>query len=275
MSIKISDLIPRKKGGRPITMLTAYDYPTAKALDEGGIDVILVGDSVGTNVLGYQSEQQVTVDDMVHHAGAVRRGVKNAFVLVDLPYASYETPDQAVRTALRLRTAGADGVKVEGHIPETIKALKDEGVAICNHLGLQPQTQTSVSIQGKTFTAARLLVEQCVASEAAGSDMLVLELLPRQLAKIITGQVGIPTIGIGAGQFTDGQVLVINDIVGITPKAMRHTARYAEFGLELRESIVKYRTAVNDGSFPGPANSVSMDTHELDLLESWLSETSH
>jgi len=251
-------------------MLTAYDYPTALALDESGIDVVLVGDSVGTNVLGYESEQQVTVDDMVHHTKAVRRGVRNAFVLTDLPYASYETPEQAVKTSRRLRDAGADGVKVEGPIPDIIRAIKQLDIPVCNHLGMMPQTQHNAAVQGKTFLAAKALVEQCGESEAAGSDMFVLELIPRQLAQIVTEKVNIPTIGIGAGPYATGQVLVVNDIVGITRKAMRHTARYAEFAADLRAAATEYKEAVQQGSFPGPSNSTSMDAHELSLLQEWL-----
>jgi len=270
MSITIHDLAARKISGPPITMLTAYDYPTALALDESGIDVLLVGDSVGTNVLGYESEQQVTVEDMVHHTKAVRRGVRNAFVLSDLPYASYETPGQAIKTAQRLREAGADGVKVEGAIPDVIRAIKQLGIPICNHLGMMPQTLANAAVQGKTFLAAKVLVEQCLESEAAGSDMFVLELIPRQLAKIVTEQVNIPTIGIGAGPYATGQVLVINDIVGITRKAVRHTARYAEFAADLRAAAAKYKEVVQHGNFPKPSNSVSMDAHELALLQEWL-----
>jgi len=271
MSLTIHDLVARKESGPPITMLTAYDHPTAVALDECGIDVLLVGDSVGTNVLGYKSEQEVTVDDMVHHARAVRRGTQNAFVLVDLPYASYKTPEQAVQTAIRLRDAGADGVKLEGSFPETIQAIRNLGIPVCNHLGLMPQTQTAASVQGKTFSAAKELVEQCVESEAAGSQMLVLELVPRQLAKIVTDRVGIPTIGIGAGAATTGQVLVINDLLGITSRAIRHTARYAEFGKEIRSAVARYRTVVQNGEFPEASNSSSMPSAELALLQEWLS----
>lgn len=270
MPLTIRDLIARKNGGPPITMLTAYDYPTAMALDECGIDALLVGDSVGTNVLGYENERLVTVDDMVHHTRAVRRGTRNAFVLVDFPYASYETPQQAVETALRLRDAGADGVKIEGRIPDIIPAIRNLAIPVCNHFGLMPQSQSAASVQGKTFSAARALFEQCLESEAAGAEMLLLEMIPRQLARIVTNRVAIPTIGIGAGPYTTGQVLVISDILGITTKAMRHSARYAEFGNDIRTAVAKYRDAVQRQTFPGPSNSTSMKSSELSLLKEWL-----
>ena len=222
--------LDKKRSGVPITMLTAYDYPTALAQDAAGLDVILVGDSVGTNVLGYQSEREVTLADIVHHTKAVRRGTRRAYVLSDLPFATYDTPDQALASARELVASGADGVKLEGALPDIVAPLVEAGIEVCGHLGLQPQTQTEKRVQGRTAEAARRLLAESLTVEQAGATMLVLELVPEEVAAAITRRLAIPTIGIGAGRHVDGQVLVVPDVLGITEREFRHNRRYGEGG---------------------------------------------
>lgn len=270
MSITIKELAGRKLSGPPIAMLTAYDYPTARTLDKAGIDILLVGDSVGTNILGYDSERSVTVADMEHHTRAVRRGTDHAFILVDMPYMSYDTVDMALETAKRLQDAGADGVKLEGLKPEIVEAITEWGLPVCGHLGLMPQTQTSRHVQGKTYLEARKLIEDCDSVEQAGAALLLLELVPREVAAAITQRISIPTIGIGSGPETTGQVLVVNDIVGITDRLIRHSARYAAFAEEMKKAALQYLGALRDRTFPTDLNSVSMNPEELQMLQEWL-----
>lgn len=267
-----------KHTGQKITMLTCYDYPTAVLQDEAGIDIVFVGDSVGTNVLGYGSERDVTMADMLHHLQAVRRGVQHAYLLCDLPYNAYATPDDALRNAEALLDHGADGVKLEGGREQVavIRTLVDHGIDVCGHLGYTPQTLSEVGkkakVQGRTFERATALIEAALAVEAAGLKLLVLELVPQQISQLITQRLHIPTIGIGAGGGCDGQVLVINDVLGITPFQTRLSKRYQHYRDTTAQAIAAYKREVQAHQFPQPENAWNMDDAELARVQAWLDE---
>jgi 3-methyl-2-oxobutanoate hydroxymethyltransferase len=211
-----------KQRGEKIAVLTAYDYPTARLLDESGVDVLLVGDSVGMVVLGYPDTTHVTMDEMLHHTRAVARGAKRAMIWADLPIASYDTPTQALKNARRLMDAGAHAVKLEGgrsHLAQ-IGALANAGIPVMAHIGMMPQSvklEGGYRIKGKTAEQADALLEDALAVEAAGSFALLLELVVPTVSKIISARLSIPTIGIGAGLECDGQVLVTHDLIGLFP----------------------------------------------------------
>jgi 3-methyl-2-oxobutanoate hydroxymethyltransferase len=254
-------------------MLTAYDYPGARLVAEGGVDLILVGDSLGMVVLGYDSTTPVTMDDMVHHTKAVRRGAPQAFVIADLPFLSYATPEQAIANAGRLmKEAGADSVKLEGgtEVRPVVDALVRAGVPVLGHVGLTPQTASALGgykLQGKEEADARRIVEGAAELEAGGCWGVVLELVPAPLARLITERLAIPTIGIGAGPHCDGQVLVFHDIVGMfsgfTPTFVK---RYTEAGAAIRGAVARYAAEVRDGSFPGEGKSFGMKDEVLKTL---------
>ncbi len=251
----------RKKGAR-LAMLTAYDYPGARLVAEAGIDLILVGDSLGMVVLGYDSTVPVTLDDMVHHTRAARRGAPEAFLVADLPFLSYATVEQALAAAARLmKDAGADSVKLEGgeECVPVVEALVRAGVPVLGHVGLTPQTASALGgyrLQGKDEAGARRILDGAAALERAGCWGVVLELVPAPLARLITDRLSIPTIGIGAGPHCDGQVLVFHDLVGMfsgfTPTFVK---RYTEAGAAMREAVARYAAEVRDGSFPGEGKS--------------------
>lgn len=266
-----ADFIEMKQQGRPIAMLTAYDAPTARAQALAGIDIILVGDSVGTNMLGYQSEREVTLDDMLHHASAVRRGAPEGFVIVDLPYATYETPQLAVENAQKLVAAGADMVKFEGAQEDVLRALRAANIEVCCHLGLEPQHHEEKRLKGRLATEAKTLVQAARHLDEAGMAMLVLELIPEEVAEQVTKAVRVPTIGIGAGRKTDGQVLVIYDVLGFGTANFRHNRRYAEIAAEMEAAAHAYVIDVHDKVFPAEANAFHMNKEELALF---LTETS-
>jgi 3-methyl-2-oxobutanoate hydroxymethyltransferase len=255
----------RKKGAR-LAMLTAYDYPGARLVAEAGIDLILVGDSLGMVVLGYDSTVAVTMDEMVHHTRAARRGAPQAFLIADLPFLSYGTPEQALANAARLmKDAGADSVKLEGgeEVVPIVEALTRAGVPVLGHVGLTPQTASALGgykLQGKDEANARRILDGAMALEGAGCWGVVLELVPAPLARLITERIAIPTIGIGAGPHCDGQVLVFHDLVGLftgfTPTFVK---RYAEAGTTIREAVARYAAEVREGSFPGEGKSFGMD----------------
>ena len=251
-----------KRKGEKIAMLTAYDAPTARAEAEGGVDVILVGDSVGTNMLGYSSERDVQLADIAHHTRAARRGAPDVYVISDLPWQTYRTPQEAVANAKILVEAGADMVKFEGPLPEIVRAIKAEGIAVCCHLGLEPQNHEEKRLKGKTAAEARKLVEDAKTLDAAGMDMLVLEVIPEDVAEVATKAIKAPTIGIGGGRRTDGQVLVIVDVLGFTEAAFKHNRRYAEVGKTMREAAAAYVKDVHSGAFPAEANSFRMPKEE-------------
>lgn len=264
----------KKQKQEKITMLTCYDYPTACLEEQAGIDIILVGDSLGTNVLGYESETEVTLADMIHHLKAVRRGVSEAYILVDLPFGTYDNPQIALTSARKLIENGADGVKLEGFKPEIITHLVNHQIQVCGHLGLLPQTQTKKSLQGKTFEAAKILIENSLDLEKSGVFLLLFELIPAELGKIITQQLTIPTIGIGAGKYTDGQVLVVNDILGITPRKLSIFKKYSDFHSLAWQAINTYKQEVENNIFPAQENSRNMDKEELHKLQLWLQQKS-
>jgi 3-methyl-2-oxobutanoate hydroxymethyltransferase len=260
----------RGKKGQRLAMLTAYDYPTARLAAEGGIDLLLVGDSLGMVVLGYDSTLPVTLDDMVHHTKAARRGAPEAFLVADLPFLSYGTPEQALASASRLmKEAGADSVKLEGgeDAAPIVEALVRAGVPVMGHVGLTPQTASALGgykLQGKDEETARRVLSGAAALEAAGCWSVVLELIPAPLAKLVTGRIGIPTIGIGAGPDCDGQVLVFHDLVGMfsgfTPTFVK---RYTEAGAAIRAAIARYAADVHSGAFPAEAQSFRMKEEVL------------
>ncbi|MFN2646100.1 MAG: 3-methyl-2-oxobutanoate hydroxymethyltransferase [Burkholderiales bacterium] len=264
--------LKRKKGAR-LAMLTAYDFPTARLATEAGIDLLLVGDSLGMVVLGYDSTVPVTVDDMVHHARAARRGAPEAFLVVDMPFLSYATVEQALATAARfMKDAAADSVKLEGgaEVAPIVEALVRAGVPVLGHVGLTPQTASALGgykLQGKNEESARRIVEGAEALERAGCWGVVLELVPAELAKLVTERVRIPTIGIGAGGDCDGQVLVFHDVVGLfsgfTPTFVK---RYAEAGQLIRDALKRYRDEVSAGVFPAREQSFSINSETLRRL---------
>lgn len=267
----------KKERGEPITMLTAYDYPTALAMDEAGVDSILVGDSLGMVVLGYENTLPVTMEDMLHHSRAVARGAKSALLVGDMPFMSYQVSvEEAVRNAGRfLQTGGMDAVKLEGgrERVDAIRAIVAAGIPVMGHLGLTPQSINQLGgfrTQGKTARAARRLLDDAILLEEAGCFSLVLESVPTQLAEYISRQVAIPTIGIGAGGGCDGQVLVSHDILGLfdrfTPKFVK---KYADLHTEIQKAFRDYISDVQAGKFPAAEHGVTMNEAEWqDFLHS-------
>lgn len=270
----ISKLQQKKESGSKITMMTAYDYPTAKLVDDSGIDTILVGDSLGMVVLGYDSTVPVTMDEMLHHCKAVTRGAERSFIIGDMPFMSYNVSvEQAIENAGRLiKEAGCDGVKLEGgsDMAPVVEAVVKAGIPVCAHIGLTPQTATMLSgfkVQGKDAESARQLLESAKDLEAAGAFMIVIECIPDRLAVNITQALTIPTIGIGAGEDCDGQVLVFHDLVGLfdrfTPKFVK---QYVNLSSMIKAALVQYKNEVEEGTFPGPEHSFSMKKGELENL---------
>lgn len=255
-----------KRRAEKIAMLTAYDAPTARAQAAAGVDVILVGDSVGTNMLGYASERDVQLADIAHHTRAVRRGAPDMFVIADLPYATYQSAEQAAANAKILVAAGADMVKFEGPLPEIVRAIKGAGIAVCCHLGLEPQNHEEKRLKGKTAAEARKLVEDSKALDAAGMDMLVLEVIPEDVAEVATKAIRAPTIGIGGGRKTDGQVLVIVDVLGFTDANFKHNKRYADVGATMRQAAAAYVADVKSGAFPAESNAFKMPKEEREAF---------
>ena len=260
-----------RKGAGSLVMITAYDYPSAKLAAEAGVDVILVGDSLGMVVLGYESTVPVTLDEMLHHTKAARRGAPEVHLVADLPYLSDATPDRALASAERLvKEGGADSVKLEGAKLEVVRALVAAGVPVLGHVGLTPQTASSLGgykVQGGSTAAAKKLLEDALALQEAGVWGVVLEMVPEQLAALISEQLSIPTIGIGAGGGTDGQVLVFHDLIGVFDRFKpRFVKRYLEGGELIRQAIAAYAADVRAGSFPSAEHSYQMDAGELEGL---------
>jgi 3-methyl-2-oxobutanoate hydroxymethyltransferase len=266
----IADLRQKKETGRKITMVTAYDYPTAQIADQAEIDTILVGDSLGMVVLGYDTTVPVTVDEMIHHCKAVSRGAKGSFIVGDMPFLSYQvSSEKAIENAGRfIKEAGCDSVKLEGgqEVAPVVRRIVDAGIPVCAHIGLTPQTATKLSgfrVQGKDAESARELIADALALEEAGAFMIVMECIPDLLAARITRSITIPTIGIGAGKECDGQVLVYHDLVGLferfTPKFVK---QYVKLAPQIREALESYRKEVEGGLFPGPEHSFAMSADE-------------
>ncbi|HET7629291.1 MAG TPA: 3-methyl-2-oxobutanoate hydroxymethyltransferase [Bacillales bacterium] len=264
-----------KANGESIAMITAYDFPSAKLVEAAGVDMILVGDSVGNTVLGYDSTVPVTLDDIVLHTKAVLRGARDTFVVADMPFMTYHvSEEETMKNAMRLvQEAGAHAVKVEGaavHVVSAVEKLTAAGVPVAAHLGLTPQSVGVFGghkVQAKKAEAARKLLEDAKALEAAGAFMLVLECVPMQIAEIVTQALVIPTIGIGAGAGTDGQVLVYHDVVGYggdwKPKFAK---RYANLSEIVHEAIGRYVTEVKAKRFPELDHSFAMDEKEVESL---------
>jgi 3-methyl-2-oxobutanoate hydroxymethyltransferase len=251
-----------KRNGDKIAMLTAYDAPQARAQEAAGIDVILVGDSVGVNMLGYASEQEVTLADMAHHVRAVRRGAPETFVIGDLPFATYDSVEQGLVSAKVLQAAGADAVKFEGAHPDLVRAFTEAGIPVCGHLGYEPQ-RCERRVHGKTVDEATRIFADSRALDEAGVFMLVIELAPWELAGAVTQAVKAATIGIGAGPATDGQVLVFPDVLGYAEKNFRHNRRYAEVGETMRRASASYLGDVRAKNFPTLANCSAMPQEVL------------
>ena len=262
----------KKQQQQPITVLTCYDYPTACMQDEAGIDIVFVGDSVGTNILGYKSEMEVTMTDMLHHLKAVRRGVTNAYLLIDMPYGSDRNSKQAVANANIFLDNGADGVKLEGGTEKVpiVTALTEHEIDVCAHIGHNPQIHgTKASTHGKTVSKAKELIQTASALADAGTKLIVLEKITEEISQIITETIDIPTIGIGAGRYCDGQVLVINDILGLgTP--FKHAKRYQDYNQLTFEAICQYKQEVENGDFPTDANVDSIVSDKLERVKKWL-----
>jgi len=273
--ITINQIKEMKQKGEKISMLTAYDYATAKIIDEVGIPLILVGDSLGMVVLGYESTIPVTIDDMLHHTKAVVRGAKQALVIGDMPFMTYHVSvDDALRNAARfIQEAGAQTVKLEGGVTvaEKIRRIVECGIPVMGHIGLTPQSIHQFGgfkVQGKTPEAAKKLLKDARAVEEAGAFAIVLETVPAPLATLITQRVNIPTIGIGAGIGCDGQVQVINDILGsFTDFVPRHAKQYAKLADIIRNAVTEYHNEVKASSFPTDKQSFSMDESILAELK--------
>ncbi len=247
---------PELRHNSNIVMLTAYDYQIAKILEEIGIDLILVGDSLGMVVLGYKDTKSVTMEDMIHHTKAVARGATNTPIIGDMPINAYNTIEDAVRNAKRLLEAGAHGVKIEGNPPAIVDALLREGIPVMGHLGLLPQSAERYQLKGKEKAEADQILADAVELDNKGVMAIVLECIPKSLAKKITDAVKAPTIGIGAGIHCDGQVLVINDLLGIdegfSPKYLK---RYASLGKVIRNAVATFKEEVQSGKYPDEAHT--------------------
>lgn len=263
-----------KEKGEKLSMLTAYDYSTAKLIDEAGINSILVGDSLGNVVLGYEDTISVTVEDMIHHSAAVARGAKNALVICDMPFMSYQTSvyDAVVNAGRLMKEGRAQAVKLEGGeaVCPQVKAIVDAGIPVCGHLGLTPQSINAFGgfkVQAKTEAAAKKLIADAKALEEAGAFAIVLECVPAKIAQIVTEEVLVPTIGIGAGNVCDGQVLVYQDMLGLfsdfTPKFVK---RFAEIGEIMKEAFASYDKEVKAGTFPEEKHEYSISDDVLEKL---------
>ncbi|MEX2144241.1 MAG: 3-methyl-2-oxobutanoate hydroxymethyltransferase [Anaerolineales bacterium] len=272
--ITVRDFRQKKKSGQPITMLTAYDYPTALAVDRAGIDCILVGDSLGMVVLGYSNTLPVTMDDMLHHCRAVSRGASFSFLVGDMPFMSYQVSvEQAVANAGRfLQEAGMDAVKLEGgrERAEAVRQIVAAGIPVMGHLGLTPQSVNTMGgfrPQARTSSTAKRLIDDAFALEEAGAFSLVLESVPARLAEWVSHKLAIPTIGIGAGVGCDGQVLVTHDLLGLfdrfTPKFVK---KYASLHTVMSEAIVGFKADVAARSFPSEEHSVSIKEGQWQAL---------
>ncbi len=264
-----------KKENKKITMLTAYDYSTARLMDEAGVNMLLVGDSLGNVVLGYEDTVSVTMEDMIHHGAAVARGAKNAMVVVDMPFMSYQTSvyDAVVNAGRLMKEARANAVKLEGgvNVAEQIKAIVAAGIPVVAHIGLTPQSVNVFGghkVQGKTEAAAKKLIMDADAVQAAGAFAVVIEGVPARLAALITGRMDIPTIGIGAGAGCDGQVLVYQDMLGMyadfTPKFVK---KFANVGEVMKAAFRQYIEEVNSGAFPSEEHCYAIDDEIMELLQ--------
>lgn len=273
--LTIPDIQKKKQEGKKITMLTAYDYPSARLIDEAGMDMILVGDSLAMTVLGYESTVPVTMDEMIHHSKAVKRGVKYALLVGDMPFMSFNvSTEETIRNAGRfIKEGGCDAVKLEGgfEVTDVTKALVNAGIPVLGHIGLTPQTAVMLGgfkVQGKDAQTAQRLLDASLALEEAGCFAIVLECVPDKLAKLITENLKVPTIGIGAGPDCDGQVLVTNDMIGLFERFVpKFVKRYKNLWPELLEAFRKYKEEVEKGVFPTEEFSYTMGDEEIAKLK--------
>jgi len=283
MRLTVPQILDMAKRGERIAMITAYDYPSAQLVDAAGIPIILVGDSVGNTVLGYGSTIPVTMDEMVHHAAAVVRGSSNALVVGDMPFMSYQALDsEAMRNAGRfLKEAGCQAIKLEGGrmVTPLVRKMAGYGIPVMSHIGLTPQSYHRLGghrVQGRTAEQARALLEEALALEDAGAFSIVLELIPAEVARLISERLEIPTFGIGAGPYCDGQVQVLHDLLGLFPSLhFHHAKRYAELGETIESAVRSYIQEVQSGAFPTDAHSFSMSADEEAHLQEIVSPYGH
>jgi len=275
MKNTVATMLKQKQSGEKITMLTAYDYTTARIEDECGVNLILVGDSLGMTMLGYDTTLPVTMDDMIHHTKSVARGAENAFVVADMPFMSYQTSiyDAVVNAGRLIKEGGASAVKLEGgaEVCEQIRAIVDSSIPVVAHLGLTPQSVNAFGgfkVQGKTFDRAKQILEDAFKIQEAGACAVVLECVPAKLADIISRKLIIPTIGIGAGNGCDGQVLVYQDMLGLTTG---HTPKFAKIfanaGETFRKGFTEYIQETKNGTFPAEEHTFSIDDEIISKLE--------
>jgi 3-methyl-2-oxobutanoate hydroxymethyltransferase len=273
----IRDIIEMKRSGEKITVLTAYDASLARMLDSAGIDMILVGDSLGNVLLGYESTVPVTMEEMLHHARAVKRGVSRALLVGDMPFMSYQvSATEAIINGGRfLKEAGCDAAKIEGgeEVAETVRAMVRAGIPVMGHIGLTPQTASQLGgyrVQGKDRESAHKLMHAAGVLEDAGAFSLVLECVPAQLAQAITAAVSIPTIGIGAGASCDGQVLVTHDMLGIFDNPVpSFVKKYVDLAPQIKEAVASYQKEVREGSYPDAEHSFFMQQDAKQFLKEW------
>lgn len=274
MKNTVNTLLQQKKEGKKISMLTCYDYSTAKLMEEAGVNTILVGDSLGNTILGYEDTIQVTMEDMIHHCAAVSRGIKNILLVCDMPFMSYQTSvyDAVVNAGRLMKEGHANMVKLEGgvEVAPQIEAIVKASIPVCAHIGLTPQSINAFGgfkVQGKTEAAAKKLMEDAKAVQKAGATMVVLEGVPGKLAAKITEMLDIPTIGIGAGAGCDGQVLVYQDMLGMfqdyVPKFVK---QFANVGQVMKEAFREYIQAIQDGSFPQEEHTYKIDDDVIEKL---------
>ncbi|WP_028518992.1 3-methyl-2-oxobutanoate hydroxymethyltransferase [Ruminococcus flavefaciens] len=274
MKNTVSTLLKQKQSGDKITMLTAYDYTTAKIIDECGVNAILIGDSLGMVMLGYENTLPVTMEDMIHHTAAVSRGAENAFIVADMPFMSYQVSVQeAVVNAGRLiKEGGANAVKLEGgaEVCDRIRAIVNASIPVVAHLGLTPQSVNAFGgfkVQGKSLDKAKKLIDDALMIQEAGACAVVLEGIPAKLADIITKKLFIPTIGIGAGNGCDGQVLVYQDMLGLnTGHTAKFVKRFAEVGVLMRQGISDYISETKSGVFPAEEHTYAVDDDVINEL---------
>jgi 3-methyl-2-oxobutanoate hydroxymethyltransferase len=264
----------KKKNSQKISALTSYDYPTTLILEKAGIDMIILGDSVGTNILGYKNETQVTMDDMIHHTKAVSRAIKDIYLVADLPYKSHETAIDAVKNAKKLAEAGADAVKFEGIKANILQALKENKIDVMCHIGLNPQydqekMKAGTVSQGKVFQDAVKLLEGAKLLEKNGMDLIILEKIPERISKLITENIKTPTIGIGAGKYCDGQVLIINDLLGINDRIYKHVPKYVNLQETIINTVKRYQFEIETGVFPDKENINIIKNEEYKKVEAW------
>mgnify|MGYP001157981813 CR=1 FL=1 len=271
---KTSDFLKMKEDHEPIAMVTAYDYPSAKLAEQAGVDVILVGDTLGMVVLGYESTVEVTIEDMILHTKAVKRGAKDTFVVTDMPFMTYHASfSETLENAKQIiQLAGAHAVKMEGagEVVDHIRKLTQAGVPVVGHLGLTPQSVGIIGgykVQGKNAKAARKLIEDAKQIESAGAFAIVLECVPEQVAAIVSEELSIPTIGIGAGAQTDGQVLVYHDVIGYGPHRIpKFVKQYTNISEPIEMAIKQYVNDVKTKAFPTESHAYTIDSEELTAI---------